>query len=91
MKILTRILDNYFTEKLIKKIKQKFCMYDIEILYSNNKDYVQIFVNNRGKNEFKNPRKLAKIHKEESFELLLSNNFFKNLKDYMKTILNMSM
>lgn len=82
MKRFNQKLDNYFTEKLIEKIKRYLLGHYVKVLFFEEKDnegreYLYIKYNYFGDKELKNPKFLAKIDKKESSELLFNDNYFK--------------
>lgn len=84
MNLFNKKLDNYFTDKLIDKIKNRIIIYDLDLLTSESKyptgdEVVYIYINRRGEGELKNPRLIKKIYKKDSFELFFNEIFLENL------------
>ena len=94
MKRFDKKLDNYYTKKLMKKIREKLALFYIDILISEGKDMtgkeaVYLYVNKTGKNELKKPRKIIKILKEDSLCLLFDEVFLKEIKERIEIELEM--
>lgn len=79
-------LDNYYTKKVIEKIREKLCMFCIDLIFEEDveteeKERIYIKINLPGKNELKNPRKVMQFYKNESLDLLFNNDFY----NYVRT------
>lgn len=75
--LLNNIADNYFAEKLGKRIIQELTIYNIDKKYFISKGYLHISINHRKfKDEFYSQIYIVSI--EECF-LLLQNDYFNNM------------
>ena len=93
MKIIDKILDDYFTYKLLYKIKENLWAYDIEIIMTECKikknRYVYIEINRNGRGKLAEARSIGRINKSESINLLNNAKFFENIKKEVEVTLEM--
>lgn len=94
MKRFNKKLDNYFTDKLIRKIREYLKIYNLDFIASEYKDFtgeevVYLKINRRGMGELKEPRTVGKIYKNNSYELLSNDEFLKTIKEEVELELEM--
>lgn len=94
MKRFEKKLDNYYTKKVIEKIREKLCMFYIDLIIDESEDMtgketIYISINLQGKKELKNPRNIMQFSKDKSAALLYDNSFYDTIRERIETELEM--
>ena len=94
MKRVEKKLDNYYTKKVIEKIREKLALFYIDLIFEESKNFkgketIYISINLRGKKALKNPRNIMEFFKDESVTLLFDNSFYKTIRKKVETELEM--
>lgn len=94
MKRFEKKLDNYYTKKLIGKIRDKLCMFCVDLIIDEGKDMtgkekIYISINLQGKNELKKPRNVIQFSKDKSVILLYDNSFYETVRKSIEIELEM--
>lgn len=91
--IIHKILDDYFTNKLIYKIKEYLDLFRIEITTSEcetkKNRYLYIYINRVGRGKLEEARCIGRINKSESIFLYNNKNFLKCMKKNVEIELEM--
>lgn len=90
MKLLTKILDNYYSNKLVQFVKMEIISkYVVDIKHFNHKNYIEISIKRTQYNN-KQYRVVFRFNKQDAFEFIcrqqeLSKKVLNNAKNYLES------